>query len=394
MAISDKVRNGMVVGSFIRKMFEEGMALKKIYGNDNVFDLTIGNPIMEPPKAFKQELINLANHPRPGMHRYMENAGYAETRAAVAKQLARDTSINFTQNEIIMTIGTAGALNSAFKALLNPNEEIITFAPYFFEYNSFAENHCGTIKVLPSDENFTPNFEALESAINVKTKAIIINSPNNPTGIVYTDQVLKQLAETVNRASARLSQRIYIISDDVYSKLYFDGPKCPRIISYYPHSIVVTSFSKDLSLPGERIGYAAVHPECENAREVVDAIIYSNRVLGYINAPALMQLAIRTLQDVSVSIADYKNKRDFLYDNLTKMGYQITRPQGAFYIFPKSPIKDDLTFVNELKKLKVLVVPGTAFSAPGYFRISYCLDDKTLEGSLPGFQQILRKLGL
>jgi aspartate aminotransferase len=392
MAISDKIRKNMAAGSFIRKMFEEGMALKKIYGDDQVFDLTIGNPIMEPPQAFKQELINLANHPIPGMHRYMENAGYSETRACVAKQLALDTGIGFTRNEIVMTIGTAGALNSVFKALLNPGEEIITFAPYFFEYATFADNHCGSIKVLPSDETFTPDFKALEAAISKNTKAIIINSPNNPTGIVYSEGVLKELAETVARASARLNQRIYIVSDDVYSKLYFGRSKCPRIIHHYPHSIVVTSFSKDLSLPGERIGYVAVHPECEKAREVVDAVIYANRVLGYVNAPALMQLAIRSLQNVSVSILEYQRKRDLLYNNLTRIGYQITKPQGAFYIFPKSPIEDDLAFVNELKKLKVLVVPGTAFAAPGYFRISYCLDDKTLEGSLSGFQQIIEQV--
>ncbi len=383
----------MAAGSFIRKMFEEGMALKKIYGDNKVFDLTIGNPIMEPPPAFKQELINLATRPIPGMHRYMENAGYTETRDCVAKRLALETGLKFTQNEIVMTVGTAGGLNSVFKALLNPGEEIITFAPYFFEYASFADNHCGSIKVLPSDKTFTPDFKALEAAINTKTKAVIINSPNNPTGIVYNEAILKELAETLTRVSTRLNHRIYIVTDDVYSKLYYDGPRCPRIIHYYPHSIIVTSFSKDLSLPGERIGYAAVHPECENAKEVVDAIIYSNRVLGYVNAPALMQLAIRSLQNVSVSIAEYQRKRDLLYNNLTQMGYEITKPQGAFYIFPKCPIHNDLAFVEELKKLKVLVVPGTAFAAPGYFRISYCLDDKTLEGSLPGFQQIIQKVG-
>jgi aspartate aminotransferase len=226
MAISVPQHGGRI---FIRKMFEEGMALK-IYGDDKVFDLTIGNPIMEPPKAFKRELINLANHPIPGMHRYMENAGYSETRASIARQLALETGLKFTHQEIVMTIGTAGALNAAFKALLNPGEEIITFAPYFFEYASFADNHCGAIKVLPSDESFAPDFQALEAAINSKTKAIIINSPNNPTGIVYSVMVLKQLAETVTRVGTKLNQRIYIISDDVYSKLYFDGPKCPRII--------------------------------------------------------------------------------------------------------------------------------------------------------------------
>lgn len=389
MAISDKVRSGMIAGSFIRKMFEEGLALKKIHGTDKVFDLTIGNPIMEPPPAFKNELRKLAHDPSPGMHRYMENAGYMDTRSAVAEQLSTDIGIKFTSHNIVMTVGAAGALNSVFKALLNPGEEIITFAPYFFEYATYADNHCGILKVLPSDVNFAPDFAALEAGIGPKTKAIVINSPNNPTGMVYSDKVLQQLAETVTRKSIELNQRIYIISDDVYCKLYYDGPRCPRIINHYPHSIVATSFSKDLSLPGERIGYAAVHPDCENANELVDAIVYSNRVLGFVNAPALMQLAVRSLQNTSISIDEYKRKRDYLYTNLIQMGYEINKPQGAFYIFPKSPVKDDLAFVNELKKLLVLAVPGSAFGAPGYFRISYCLDDKTIEGSLSGLREVL-----
>jgi aspartate aminotransferase len=391
MAISDKARAGMLTGSFIRRMFEEGIALKKIYGEDQVFDLTIGNPVMEPPHALKYELKKLADNPLPGMHRYMENAGYSDTRTAVAKQLAADTGIKFSGNNIVMTVGTAGALNAVFKALLNPGEEVITFAPYFFEYAAYADNHGGIMKVLPSDGTFTPDFCALETGINSKTKAIIINSPNNPTGTVYNDRVLKCLAEIVAKKSVELNQRIYIISDDVYSKLYYNGPQCPRIIRHYPHSIVVTSYSKDLSLPGERIGYAAVHPDCENAQEVVDAIIYANRVLGFINAPALMQIAIRNLQNTSVSIQEYQRKRDFFYDNLSGMGYRINKPQGAFYIFPESPIKDDLAFVNELKKLLVLVVPGSAFKAPGYFRISYCLNDRTIEGSLEGLRKVISK---
>lgn len=381
----------MARGSFIRKMFEEGIALKKLYGDDKVFDLTIGNPIMEPPEAFKLELKRLAENPFPGMHRYMENAGYPETRAAVAAQLEKETDIRFHLNDIVMTVGTAGALNAVFKALLNPGEEILTFAPYFFEYASFADNHCGKIKVLPSDENFNPDFAALEAGITENTKALIINSPNNPTGAVYGLEVLKKLGEIIARKSAQLNKCIYIISDDVYSKLYFGDGKCPRIVNYYPHSIIVSSYSKDLSLPGERIGYVAVHPDCEAVKEVTDGVIYANRVLGFINAPALMQHAVCKLQDCCVSIEEYRRKRDFLCDNLIRMGYSLVRPQGAFYIFPRSPLKDDILFMDELKQLKVLIVPGSAFEAPGYFRISYCLDDRTLEGSLKGFEQVAAK---
>jgi aspartate aminotransferase len=391
MSISEKVRRGMATGSFIRKMFEEGIALKKIHGNDKVFDLTIGNPMLEPPEEFNRELMKLAENPRPGMHRYMENAGYTDTRAAVAAQLALDTGIRFTQNEVVMTCGAAGAINLAFKAILNPGEEIIAFAPFFFEYEVYADNHGGICRVLPSDENFVPDFNALEAGINAKTKAIVINSPNNPTGIVYSDKVLKQIAEVVTRKSAQLRTRVYIISDDVYSKLYYAGATCPRILHYYPHSIVVTSYSKELSLPGERIGYAAVQPDCEEAKDMVSGLIYANRVLGFVNAPALMQNIIRNLQNASVSIAEYKRKRDFLFTSLTRMGYSMTKPEGAFYMFPRSPIKDDLVFVDELKQMLVLTVPGSAFKAPGYIRLSYCLDDKTLEGSLSGFQKAIEK---
>jgi aspartate aminotransferase len=391
MSISEKVRNGMATGSFIRKMFEEGIALKKIHGDDKVFDLTIGNPMLEPPEEFNRELVKLASNPRPGMHRYMENAGYTATRAAVAAKLASDTGLKFTQNEIIMSCGAAGAINLAFKALLNPGEEIISFAPFFFEYAVYADNHGGVCTVLPSDENFIPDFGALETAITAKTKAIVINSPNNPTGTVYSDKVLKQIADVVTRKSAQLKTRIYIISDDVYSKLYYGSAKCPRIINYYPHSIVATSYSKELSLPGERIGYAAVHPDCEQAKELVSGLIYANRVLGYINAPALMQNILPSLLNASVSVGEYRKKRDFLYDNLTRMGYSMAKPEGAFFVFPRTPIKDDLAFVNELKQLLVLTVPGSAFKAPGYIRLSYCLDDKTLEGSMAGFQKAIEK---
>jgi aspartate aminotransferase len=346
---------------------------------------------MEPPADFKAELRRLAESPSPGMHRYMENAGYPETRHAVAVQLAMETGVKFNWNEVIMTVGTAGALNAVFKALLDPGEEIITFAPYFFEYASFADNHGGVIKVLPSDENFMPDFAALEAGITAKTKALVINSPNNPTGAVYSQDVLTKISAILTRKSAALKKCLYIVTDDVYSKLYYGEGKCPRVVNYYPHSIIVSSFSKDLSLPGERIGYAAVHPDCEQAREVADGIIYANRVLGFVNAPALMQRAITKLQNCCVSVDEYRRKRDLLCDNLLKMGYSLVRPQGAFYIFPRSPFSDDIAFMEELKQLKVLVVPGSAFQAPGYFRISYCLDDKTLSGSLDGFRQMAKK---
>jgi len=380
----------MATGSFIRKMFEEGIALKKIHGNDKVFDLTIGNPTLEPPQEFTSELKRLAENPRRGMHRYMENAGYTDTREAIAAKLASETGINFSHREIVMTCGAAGAINLALKALLNPGEEVIAFAPFFFEYQVYADNHGGVCKILPSADNFLPDFGVLEAAISPNTKAVIINSPNNPTGIVYSHEVLKQIAEVVNRKSTRLKTTVYIISDDVYSKLYYAGDRCPRMMNYYPHTIVVTSYSKELSLPGERIGYAAVHPGCQDVSEVVAGLIYANRVLGFVNAPALMQNVVRNLQNASVSVDEYKSKRDYLYDNLTRMGYSMVKPEGAFYMFPKTPVKDDLSFVDELKRMLVLTVPGSAFKAPGYFRLSYCLDDSIIEGSLPAFRKAIQ----
>jgi aspartate aminotransferase len=391
MAIADKVKKAMISGSQIRKMFEEGIALKKVHGADKVFDLSIGSPVLEPPDAFDKELISLLKSPHPGIHRYMENAGYFDTRAAVAEHLFKETGIKFSANDIVMTCGAAGAINIAFKAILNPGDEVIAFAPFFFEYESYADNHGGLCIVIPSDDSFTPDFTALESCITPRTKALVINSPNNPTGIVYSEKVLQQLADIVTRKSNQLKTQIYIISDDVYSRLYYDGSKCPRMVNFYPHTIMVTSYSKELSLPGERIGYAAVHPDCEEAREVASGLIYANRVLGFINAPALMQNVVRNLQDVSVSVDEYRRKRDLLYDNLTQMGYSMIKPQGAFYILPRSPIPDDIAFVNELKKLLILTTPGSAFKAPGYFRVAYCLDDKTLKGSLDGFRKAIAK---
>jgi aspartate aminotransferase len=394
MAISYQVKQKMAQGSFIRKMFEEGMQLKKQYGEANVFDLSIGNPIMEPPKEFKAEMLRISTNPQPGMHRYMENAGYADVRASVADQLSIDTGVKFSGNEVVMSCGTAGALNAVFKALLNPGEEVITFSPYFFEYEVFVDNHQGVLKVIPSDENFVPKFDLLEAVITSKTKAIIINSPNNPTGTIYSDKTLKKLSEVLHKKSTELKTQIYVVSDDVYSRIVYDGIKVPRMVSYYNDTIIVTSFSKDLALPGDRIGYAAVHPACRDCKDVVSGIIYGNRVLGFINAPALLQHLVRNIQGVTISIADYQKRRDILFNNLTAMGFKIVKPQGAFYLFPRSPIEDDLAFLEELKAFRVLAVPGSSFKAPGYFRIAYCLDDHTVEGCLDGFRKVAQKFGM
>jgi len=391
MSVSDRVQRSIKWGSWIRRMFEEGNDLKRQYGEDNVFDLTLGNPIMEPPDEFHQELRRLVENPLPGMHRYMENAGYAETRTAVAEQLSLETGFKFTLNDIVMTCGAAGSLNVVLKTILNPDDEVILFSPYFPEFINYIENHNGVVKVLPSDDHFVPKLDVLEAAIGTKTKAVLINSPNNPSGAIYSEDFLHQLGELLSNKQAEYGKQIFLINDEPYRKIIFDGQKYPRIWPHYEHSIVVTSHSKDLALPGERIGYIAIHPDFDQRKELVDGFIHCNRILGYVNAPALMQNVVRRLQTVSVSAAEYQRKRDFLYRHLSEMGYSIVNPQGTFYMFPKSPIEDDLTFVRELQQLRVLTVPGRGFGSPGYFRISFCVEDRTLEGSLDGFRMVAEK---
>jgi len=394
LPVSEKIRKGMEQGSWIRKMFEEGTLLKKQYGEENVFDLSLGNPVTEPPVEFQRELRKLAENPTPGMHRYMENAGYLETRESVAAQLSIETGINFTVNEIIMTCGAAGALNVVLKAILNPGDEVILFVPYFSEYINYIDNHNGISKILPTDEGFIPKLDILEATIGARTRAVLINSPNNPSGAVYSDDFMHQLGELLNRKEAAYGAPIYLINDAPYGKIVYDGKDCPQTWPHYGDSIMVTSHSKDLALPGERIGYIALHPSCSQLQELVNGFIYCNRILGYVNAPALMQRLVRPLQAVTIPVDEYQKKRDFLYRHLTEMGYSIVNPQGAFYMFPRSPLEDDVAFVKELQQWRVLTTPGRGFGSPGYFRIAYCVEDRVLEGSLEGFRRTAHKLNL
>jgi len=384
----------MMEGSWIRRMFEEGDNLKKHYGVENVFDLSLGNPVMEPPPEFKQELKKVMKKPAPGIHRYMENAGYAETRAAVAVQLSHETGIKFTGNDIVMTCGAAGGLNVVLKTILNPGDEVIVFAPYFVEFGNYVDNHGGVIMVLPTDGQFIPKLEALEDAITAKTKGVIINSPNNPTGVVYNVDFVRQLGELLRGKETQYGTQIFLISDETYRKIIYDGLTYPPVFHHHRSSIIVASHSKDLALPGERIGYIAIHPDCSQREELVNGFVFCNRILGFVNAPALMQHVVKNLQHITVSVADYQKKRDFLYGNLVDMGYSVIKPGGAFYMFPKSPLEDDVAFVKELQQWNVLVVPGRGFGTPGYFRISYCVDDKTLKGSLTGFKKAAKKFKL
>ena len=395
MSVSARVEKGMERGSWIRRMFEEGIAMKQRYGAENVFDLSLGNPVMEPPAEFVAELKRLANNPTPGMHGYMENAGYPETRAAVAAQLSRETGLKLTMKDIIMTCGAAGAINVALKTILNEGDEVILFIPWFVDYHNYVENHGGIPRVLPTDERFLPRLDALEAGISPRTRAVLINSPNNPTGVVYGESLIHQIGEVLRKKEARYGTEIFIVSDEPYRKIIYDGLAYPSPLNHHRHSIIVTSHSKDLSVAGERIGYIALHPDCEGHDELMRGFIFCNRTLGFINAPALMQQVVRHIQDVTVPVAEYQRQRDFMYGHLVDMGYSVIKPQGAFYMFPRCPVADDVAFVRELQnEERVLTVPGVAFGAPGYFRIAYCVKDRTQESSLPGLEKIAKKYHL
>jgi len=394
MYMSEEIRQGMAEGSWIRRMFEEGAILQERYGADRVFDLSIGNPVMEPPPEFHRELKKLADNPMPGMHRYMPNAGYPETREAVARQLSVETGISFGAGDIVMSCGAAGGCNVVLRTILNPGEEVIVFAPYFVEYLNYIQNFGGVTRIVPTDEHFQPRLDSLEAAIGERTRAIIINSPNNPSGAVYGSDLLRDIGKIVGRKEALFGAPVYIISDEAYRKLVYDGLEFPFPFLCHRNTIGVTSHSKDLALPGERIGYIAVHPECEHRDDLLAGMVFCTRTLGFVNAPALVQHLLPHLQGTTVSVGEYQRKRDFLYGNLVGMGYQVNRPQGAFYLFPRVPVEDDVAFVRELQELLVLAVPGSGFGGPGHIRVSYCVDDRTLEGSLEGFRTVARRHGL
>ena len=383
----------MEEGSWIRKMFEEGIALKQQYGEENVFDLSLGNPVMEPPPEFFEELSRVAESPLPGMHRYMPNAGYMQTRAAVAAQLKEDTRLDFTAAEVVMTCGAGGALNVVLKALLDPGDEVVIFAPYFVEYLYYADNHGGTCRVVPPDPGFLPDMEAFEAAVGPRTRIVLVNSPNNPTGVLYGADVLARLADIILRKEDEHGREIFLVSDEPYRRIIFDGADYPQIFDHHVRSVVATSHSKDLALPGERIGFIAVSPRYKGRAELTDGLTFCNRTLGFVNAPALMQHIVGRLQGVTIDVGEYQAKRDFLHRKLTEIGYSLVKPQGAFYMFPRSPISDDVEFVAELQGHRVLVVPGRGFGLPGHFRISYCVTDETLEGSLEGFRTVFQKVG-
>jgi aspartate aminotransferase len=392
VAISSKVRASMESSSWIRRMFEAGTALRAEHGADAVCDFSLGNPDVEPPREFQKALEEIVASRIVRKHGYMPNAGYPEVRAKVAEQVGREQGVPLAGESVVMSCGASGAMNAALKTILDPGDEVIASIPCFMEYNAYVDNHGGKLLLAPSLPDFDLDVAAVESLIGPRTAAIIINSPHNPTGRIYPEKTLRSLSAMLMAAARRTGRPIYLLSDEPYRKLAYDGARVPGVMALYPHTLVLSSYSKDLSLPGERIGFVAVSPEADDARPLVDGIILCTRILGYVNAPGLMQRVVSRIQGVSVDVEIYRRKRDLFCSALSSMGYRFTVPQGAFYIFPKAPGGDDLAFVQALQKELILVVPGRGFSLPGYFRIAYCVDTRVIERSLDGFRRVIGRL--
>jgi aspartate aminotransferase len=369
-------------------MFVEGQKLKEELGPENVFDFTLGNPSAPPPPAFKERLVAVAVASTSTLHRYMPNAGDPAMRRALAAFLTQTHGVPFTEEQVVMTCGAAGALNVILKALLDPGDEVIILAPYFVEYVFYVDNHGGQTVVVDTRDDFSLDVAAIGAAITPRTKALIINSPNNPTGAVYPEDALAELGECLTQRSAEWGTTIYLLSDEPYRHIVYGDEPCPSVFQFYPQSILANSYSKELSIPGERLGYVAVGPEIEPLAELLEALSFCNRTLGFVNAPALMQAVVKDLQGVTVDLTPYRRNRDLLYGGLVDVGFEVVRPEGAFYLFPKTPIPDDVAFVNALREEHILVVPGVGFGRSGHIRLVYCVEEDVIRRALPGFARV------
>jgi aspartate aminotransferase len=385
MAVADKIHEMMERSSWIRKMFETGAQLKAKYGADRVCDFSLGNPNLEPPVQFRERLIELAAEAIPVKHGYMPNAGYVEVRQRIAEFVSGEQGTPLQAQHIIMTCGAGGALNVALKTILNPGDEVVAVTPCFMEYRFYADNHGGILRLVPCGRNFDLFVPAIRENIGPKTAAVIINTPNNPSGAIYPESTLVELGGVLREKSAEIGRDIYLVCDEPYRKIVYDGIRVPSIFSAYSNSIIATSYSKDLSIPGERIGFLAVHPAAADAENLVNGMILCNRILGFVNAPALMQRIVGDLQGACVDVDRYREKRDILCQGLSSIGYEFVKPQGTFYLFPKSPTDNDMEIVDALRRERILTVPGRGFSYPGYFRIAYCVEDEVIKRSLEGF---------
>lgn len=385
MAISQHVTEQMTRSSWIRRMFEQGAELKARLGADQVFDFSLGNPVLEPPEAFGRALEEAAKDQTPRIHAYMPNAGFPEVRAAIAKAVGRDHGVDLGAEHVVMTTGAASALNVVLKALLDPGDEVITLSPYFVEYLFYVSNHGGINRVVATGPDFLPDLDAIRAALSPRTKAILLNSPNNPTGVLYPESLLRDLAGLLARHQAETGQPVYVLLDEPYRKLVFDGQSPPPSLSIFENGVFCTSHAKDLSIPGERIGYLCVNPACPDAEALLAACAFTIRILGFVNAPALMQRVVASLQDTTIDVGHYQKLRDLFYEGLTDAGYTCRKPEGAFYLFPESPIPDDVAFVQGLVEHRILAVPGSGFGRPGHFRLAYCVEPDVVRRSLPAF---------
>lgn len=387
-SIADKITRH----SWIRRMFEEGARLKQELGADQVFDFTLGNPVVEPPANLLQTLADVVAHEEPGCHRYMQNTGFLWVREAVAKQLSSVHDRLFGPQHVVMTCGAAGALNITLKSILDPGDEVLVLVPFFPEYEFYIDNHGGKMVLVQTRADFTVDLDAVAAALSPRTRAIIVNSPNNPTGTVYDHATLAGLGTLLGDAEKRYGRRIYLISDEPYRALVYDGPPPGSIFAVHPHAVLCTSHSKDLALPGERIGFAAIHPDDPEGPRLYGALAFTNRILGFVNAPALMQRVVARLQGITVDPEIYRRRRDMLVAGLRAAGMEVQAPPGAFYLFPRTPIPDDIAFTNLLKEKAVLVVPGQGFGRAGHVRIAYCIPEAMIERGLPRIAEVLASL--
>lgn len=393
MTISKQIEKAISGSSMIRQMFEEGARRIKEFGAENVFDFSIGNPVFEPPVEVKEALLQLIQSEEKGTHRYMPNPGFPETRAYLANMISEETGLSFTNDSIIMTTGAGGALNTIFRTLLNHDDEVIVLRPYFVEYDSYVANHNGVTKIIDTDSQFRIDFEELEKAISPKTQVLLINSPNNPTGVVYSKAELDQLGELLSKKSNEIGHPISLISDEPYKNISY-GTEVPSIFLSYDNSIVATSYSKDLAIPGERIGYLAISPNHNDRKLIEEGAVIALRILGFVNAPAIWQRILPMVGKATVDLEPYRKNRDLLYGHLIKIGFECVKPEGGFYLFPKSPIEDDKAFIKTAQEMNLLLVPGSGFGQPGYFRISYCFETEMIERSLPVFTKLAEHYNL
>ena len=394
--IADKMKSFVKNSSAIRAMFEEGKKMAEKYGAENVYDFSLGNPNVPAPVKVKEAIIEELEKEDPVMlHGYMSNSGYEDVRQAVAESLNQRFSTAFHENNIVMTVGAAGGLNVILKAILNPGDQVLVFAPYFGEYNSYVENYDGEVTVVsPNTETFQPNLTEMEEKITEKTKAVIVNSPNNPTGVVYSEATIKAMAEILEKKEQEFGTDIYLISDEPYRELAYDGVEVPYLTKYYKDTIVGYSFSKSLSLPGERIGYLVIPDEAADAADLQSAANVATRILGFVNAPSLMQRAVAKCLDAKADVPYYDRNRNALYQGLKELGFSCIKPEGAFYLFVKSPVEDEQVFCQAAKKHHILIVPGSSFACPGYVRIAYCVAYETILNSMPGFAKLAEEFGV